>query len=85
MSRHHEHWKIIGKKEHRIYKNAVWGAFFFASIQLLAWALWMIITFVGVKGGTAFAVVLASIVMILAAVFFLVGVNEILRDTDRTE
>jgi len=85
MSRHHEHWKIIGKKEHRIYRNAVYGAIFFASIQLLAWTLWMIIIFVGVKGGEAFAVVIASIVMLLAAVFFLFGVNEILKDTDRTE
>ena len=85
MSRHHEHWKIIGKKEHRIYRNAVYGSLFFLSIQAVAWMVWMIVVFVGVKGGSAFGAFIASGIMILAAAFFLFGVNEILKDTDRTE
>jgi len=85
MSRHHEHWKIIGKKERRIYRNAVYGALFFLSIQAVAWMVWMIVVFVGVKGGNVFGAIIASSVMILAGVFFLFGVNEILKDTDRTE
>jgi hypothetical protein len=85
MSRHHEHWKIIGKKEHRIYKNSVWGALFFVSIQAVAWMVWMIVVFVGVTGGNVFGAFIASSIMLLAAIFFLFGVNEILKDTDRTE
>jgi hypothetical protein len=47
--------------------------------------VWMIVVFVGVKGGNVFGAFIASGIMLLAAAFFLFGVNEILRDTDRTE
>ncbi len=85
MSRHHDHWKIIGKKEHRIYKVAAKGAAFLTAIQFVAWILWMIVVFLGVKGGPAFGAFLASAVMLVSVAFFYVGAAEILKDTDRTE
>jgi hypothetical protein len=84
MSRHHNHWKIIGKKEYRIYKVAVHGAAFFTVMQLFAWAIWMTVKYTSL-GADWFGVILATVLMAFAVIFFYVGAAEILGDTDKTE
>jgi hypothetical protein len=83
MLKHYSHWKVIGKKEHRIYKGAVVGSLIFLMIQLFVWAFWIAAKYADVGAG-GFLVFAATTLMILSVVYFYLGAAEILQDTDPT-